>query len=212
MLLHELPKYEKLYVDIIERAKIANEGNSGLLKIGFMEGKDHPNIAIDIFCHSFGDLRHQLAEDNLDLIYASDFLLENNPSYCYESVADNYAVALISKYHPLANRMITEFSQLKNETLIFLHKQESEELHELIRKDCQRAGFIPNIKYASSLNENIMCIELGIGVGIINQDSYGCYNPNIIVLKDLKIAKRKFVFGWKKDNINPSIALFLNYI
>ena len=73
-------------------------------------------------------------------------------------------------------------------------------------------GFIPNVKYVSSLNENIMCVELGEGVGITNHDSYGCYNPNIAVLKDLKIAERQFVFGWKKDNINPSIALFVNYI
>lgn len=227
ILMHDLPKYEKLYVDIIERAKIANEGSSGILNIGFMEGqcmpehvlerffdfrKEHPNIAIEVCCKSFGELKRMLAEDEVDLVYTVDFELEKNPSYMYECVADDYAVAIVSKYHHLAHEKVTNLAQLRGETIIFLREQESPALNEMIKQDFKNAGFIPNIKYVSSLDENLLCVELGVGVGLTNQDSYGCYNRNIIPLKDVKIAERKFVFGWKKENINPAIALFINYV
>lgn len=227
VLLRDLPRYEKLYVDIVERAKIANEGNSGVLNIGFMEGQclpehlldrffsfreEHPNIAIEVSCQSFGELKRMLAEDELDLVYTADFELEKNPSYIYENVAEDHGIAIVSKKHPLASQKVTSLSQLKGETILFLREQESSTLNEMIRMDFKNHGIIPNIKYVSSLDENILCVELGLGIGITNQDSYGCYNRNIVPLKDLKIAERKFVLGWKRYNENPSIALFVNYI
>jgi DNA-binding transcriptional LysR family regulator len=227
VLLHDLPRYEKLYVDIVERAKIANAGNKGVINIGFMEGqrlpeqvlkrffdfrKEYPNIAVEISCQSFGDLKRMLAEDEVDLVYTTDFELEKNPSYVYENVADDHAVVIVSKYHPLAQQKVTSLEQLRGETIIFLREQESPILNEMIKQDFQKVGINPNVKYVSSLDENILCVELGLGVGITNQDSYGCNNQNIVQLKDIKMAARKFVLGWKRDNTNPSIALFVNYI
>lgn len=227
ILMQDLPQYEDLYVDIIERAKLANEGKTGLLTLGIVEGqcfpehllktffefrKDYPQIGVNVCCCSFGDLQRKLEEDEVDIIYTPDFLIDKNPVYMYELVAEDYAVAVVSKYHPVAKQNITSLSQLKDETFLFLQERECEIVNELMRKDCERAGFIPNVKYVPGLNENISYAELGFGVAFTNQDTFGCHNPNLVVLRNLKIAERKFVFGWKKKNVNPSIALFSNYV
>ena len=226
VLLRELPKYEKHYADILEKARFANEGNSGILKIGFMEGQniapevlkklirfreEHPNVAIDATCQTLSELRRMLSEDELDLIYTVDFEVEDNPSCVYQKVAKDHAVLLISKYSPLADREIHTLSDLKNETFLFLRGGDGEYVNELILQDCIGAGFQPNIRYVQSLDENILLAELGLGICIANSDSYGRRNPNIKELKNIKLANRHFVFAWKKDNINAVLALFVNY-
>lgn len=226
VLLHELPKYEKHYADIIDKARFANEGNIGILKIGFLEGQniapdvlkkvmkfreEHPNVAIDATCQTLRELRRMLSEDELDIIYTVDFDVEENPSYLFEKVAKEYAIVLVSKYSPLAERDIRELSELRDETFLFLGGGDGENVNELIKQDCLRAGFLPNIRYVQSLDENILLAELGLGVCIANSDSYGRRNPNIKVLKNIKLAYRHFVFAWKKDNVNAALALFMNY-
>ena len=227
VLLHDLPRYESLYTDIIERAKVANEGKTGLLTLGIVEGqcmpdnilkrffqfrKEYPQIDIEVVCYSFGELQRVLEEDEVDMIYAPDFVVQRNPAYIYECVGENHAMAVVSKYHPLAKQKITHLAQLKDETFLFLRDKECSMLNELMRQDCERAGFIPNVKYVPSLNENIMYAELGFGVAFSNKDNVASFNPNLVQLKHLKIAERKIVFGWKKQNVNPSIALFANFM
>lgn len=227
VLLHDLPKYEDLYSDIVKRAQSANEGKTGSLIIGNMEGQSmpektlkrffefrelHPEIEINIKCYSFGKLKRHLAEDTLDLVYTPNFLLDDIPGYRTEAVDINRAYVIISKHHPLARKKITDLYQLKDETFLFLKEKESETLNEYMRRDCENSGFTPTIKYVDSLDENITCVEWGMGIGVTNFQSLGCFNPNIKVLKQIKLEDHKFVFGWKQNNDNPSIALFINYM
>lgn len=227
VLLHDLPKYEDHYADIMKRATAANEGKTGALVIGNMEGQSmpeatlkrffefrelHPEIEINIKCYSFGNLKRHLAEGTLDLVYAPNFLLDDIPGYRTESVDLNRAYVIISKHHPLAKKRITDLAQLKDETFLFLREKESQTLNEYMRRDCEQAGFVPKIKYVDCLDENIACVEWGLGVGVTNYQSLGCVNPNIKVLKQIKLEDHKFVFGWKQNNDNPSIALFVNHM
>ena len=39
ILMHDLPKYEKMYETILKNAQYANEGRSGVLRIGFLQGQ-----------------------------------------------------------------------------------------------------------------------------------------------------------------------------
>ena len=227
VLLRELPEYEKRYEDIITRAQYANEGNTGILKVGFLEGQSvdtevlkgyvrfcrtYPEIAVDSTCRSFGGLQKMLAEDEVDIIYTVDFEVEDNHSYAYEIVADDSAVVVVSKFHPLAKQEITDLSQLRNETIIMLREKESPVLQECILADCRKHGFIPSMKYAATLDEQNLWIELGHGFGITNKDSFAFSNKNNVWMKNIKIAERKFVFCWKKSNVNPIIHQFVQYV
>lgn len=227
VLLHDLPRYESLYADIIDKAKVANEGKSGLLTIGIMEGQsmpdnllkrffefkqNHPEIEIDLKCLSFGDLKQTLSARIIDIAYTPNFLMDDLPGFIVETAAVNRAHVIMSKYHPLAKKKITDMAQLKDETFLFLREKESATLNEYMRRDCELAGFTPKIRYVNTLDENISAVEWGLGIGVTNYQSFGCFNPNIKILKHIKLNEHRFVFAWKKDNDNPSIALFTNYI
>ena len=73
---------------------------------------------------------------------------------------------MVSKYSPLAERDIRELSELRDETFLFLRGWDGENVNELIKQDCLRAGFLPNIRYVQSLDENILLAELGLGVNV----------------------------------------------
>ena len=92
VLLDELPDYERLYEDILTRARLANEGNSGIIRLGVLQGqclekellekyfnfrREHPNIAFDISSYSFGKLKEKLDEKRLDMIYTTSFDIQD---------------------------------------------------------------------------------------------------------------------------------------
>lgn len=227
VLLDELPDYERLYEDILSRAQMANEGTSGIIRLGVLQGqymedsllkqyfnfcKSHPNIAFDINSYSFGKLKDLLDQKKLDLIYTTSFEIQDRPDYLSIPTGKNIGVAIVSKYHPLASEKVTSLGQLKNETIISVQSMESVEVSRMIREDCKRAGFIPNLREVASLDEEYLLVEMGIGIGICNQYSIACSNPNIKVLKDLQIGENNFALCWKKENPNPAVALFINYI
>ncbi len=227
VLLKELPSYERYYSDIIEKAKIANEGHTQTLRLGFMEAQfmpeewlsrfftfreKYPEVGIEITCLSVADLQAALLAGEIDIAYIFDFELEGKEQLMSIEVADNSGVAYVSKHHPIAKEKITNLKQLRHETFLMLKQAESSVLYEMIMNDCKRAGFVPNIRFVSSLDENIMYTELGMGIGIANQHSYAKFNPNIIGLTDLKISERKFVLGWRKDNMNTAIPLFVHTV
>lgn len=227
VLLDELPDYERMYEDILTRARMANEGNSGIIRFGILQGQcmedrllkryfefreKHPNIAFDVNSYSFGKLKEKLDEKQLDLIYTTSFDIQDRPDYLFEVTGKNIGIAIISRYHPLANEKITHLSQLKNETIISVQNLESEKVSRMIIEDCKKAGFIPNLREAVSLDEEYLLVEMGLGIGIANQNSIACSNPNIKVLNDLIIGENHFVLSWKKENPNAAVALFLNYL
>ncbi|HIZ07132.1 MAG TPA: LysR family transcriptional regulator [Candidatus Eubacterium avistercoris] len=227
VLLDELPDYARQYEDILARARMANEGNSGIIRLGVLQGqcmeesllkgyfafrREHPNIAFDVSSYSFGKLKDQLDAKELDLIYTASFDIQDRPDYMYEVTGKNVGVAIISRYHPLAEKKITDLSQLKEETIITVQNIESQEVNRMIREDCRQAGFIPNLRNALSLDEEYLLVEMGMGIGIANQNSIACSNPNIKILKDLKIGENRFVLCWKKENPNPAVALFINFL
>lgn len=227
VLLKELPDYEQHYVDIVEKAMLANQGHTQTLKIGITEGQimpaewtdkffsfkvEHPQVGIEIVSGSLGKIHKLLMEGEIDIAYTFDFEVADKTNLVYIDVCKNEGVAFVSKFHPCANMDITNLKQLQHETFIMLNKAESSVLYEMILNDCKRAGFNPNIRFVSSLNENIICTELGFGIGITNKLSYACVNPNIRILENLKIAENQFVFAWKKDNMNTSIPLFIHSV
>lgn len=226
VLQEELPAYEKQYQQILEKARIANSGNKGMVKIGILQGqvmtknfqniiwefrKQFPGVYLKFSADSFGGLRRKLDTKELDVIYTTDFDVKGDSTYLYEKIDVNIGAAVVSKLHPLANKKVTRLKELADETIIIIGEEESEVVRKMIMDDCKEAGFVPNLALAGTLNEQMLWIEIGLGVGIINQSSYICQNSNVKILEQLKVGTNYFVVAWHRDNINAASALFTNY-
>lgn len=172
----------------------------------------YPGIGMDLYSLSFGELKKQLEEKKLDMIYTVDFDVKEKKGYMIEKVQRNPPIALVAKRHRLAKEKITSLIQLRDETFIVMQGFESQNENNMVIEDCKRAGFIPNLKYASSLDEQMLWIDAGVGIGFSNVNSYASRNPNHVILQDLEIGDCALVFAWLKENTNPAIALFDRFV
>lgn len=227
VLLRELPGLQDHYDDIIRKARIANEGNAGELSIGLLEGQmvgsefanafaqfteQYPNISVRLLRDSFSGLRRQLAEETIDLAITLNFDLIGVEGLESETLTICPAIAVVSKNHPLAHRVVTSWAQLKAETFIVIDEQDCYASAKMVIEDCKRAGFSPNLKFASSLETAMLWIEAGIGIGFINTMNNLTMNPQICCLDQLPCKDTYSVLAWKRENINPTIPLFTNFI
>lgn len=227
VLLEEMPAYERHYQEIIDKAKIAHNGNAGVLRIGVLQGqmltehfqeafdlfrKKYLDVAIQLSVDTFRGLKRKLDNNKLDIAFSVDFDFKGDTVYLYEKVDINVGVALASKIHPLAGKRIANLSELSGENIILVDHMDTEVVRDMVINDCKKAGFIPNLLLASSLDEQMLWIDAGLGVGIINENSYIAYNPNICRLEGLEIGINYFVIAWHRDNMNPATALFSNFV
>ena len=227
VLLEELPAYENHYKEIINKAQMANQGTEGLLRIGVLQGqmmpsnfhqtydlfrKNYPNIGIQLSVDTFRGLKQKLGNKQLDIAFTIDFDVKNEAVFLYENIDENVGVALVSNIHPLAGKKGLKLSDLKDENIIVVDQMESEEVRNMLISDCKNAGFVPNLLLASSMDEQMLWIDAGLGVGIINRNSYVTVNPNVCHLEGLQVGVNHFVIAWHRDNINPATALFSNLV
>lgn len=226
VLLKELPKLDQHYEEILHKARIANAGTSGELVIGILEGQmvgqkftemysrftnQYPNISVRLIRDSFSGLRKQLEAETIDLAITLSFDLASSPRFLFEELEICPAFAAISKSHPLANNLPTCWADLKGQTFIAIDPKDSVMSARMIEEDCKKAGFHPIIKYAPSLESAMLWIEAGMGIGFINSMNNLALNPDIIILNELPYKDTLSVMAWKKENINPAIALFNNF-
>ena len=228
VLLRELPECSRRYQEAITKARIASEGHNGILRLGVLEGQTlpenfraayhafrqaYPNVHIELGMQSFRRLRQSLDEQKLDVAMTIKFDVTDSPAYLWIKTDLNYVAMLASKCHPLAGEKIRGWRDLKDETLIMVDTDDSAKVREKILEDCRQAEFVPRLLLAPSLNDQMLWIDAALGVGISNTNTYIFSNPNIRCLKKLPFDSRDcFVIAWHRDNINPSVALFTNFV
>ena len=227
VLLQELPECSRRFQEAIDRARVVNQGYSGILRIGVLEGQilsanfraaynafreTYPGVHVEFSMASFSQLRQQLDTQMLDVAFTINFDIHHRPSYLYIKTDRDICAILASNSHPIAKKPFHGWKDLKNETIILVATEESAPVKDLVTEDCRRAGFVPRFLLAPSLDDEILWIDAGLGVGISNTDAYICNNPNVCRLKEMPFADDYFVLAWHRENINSSIALFTNFV
>lgn len=226
VLLKELPKFEEHYDNILHKAKVANEGVSGELSIGLLEGqmvgdtftevyglfaKQYPNISVRLLRNSFSGLREALEDGSIDLAITLEFDIAGVPNIQYEKLEVCPAIAAVAKTHPAAAKKVTSWADLKDYTIIAVTEEDCFASDKMIIEDCKRVGFTPMIKYAPTLETAMLWTEAGMGICVVNSMNNLTQNPNIKMLSELPCKNTVSVIAWKQENINPAIALFTNF-
>lgn len=226
VLMQELPECSRRFQEVITKARIVSEGHSGVLRIGILEGQilppnfraayhafrnAYPNIHVEFSMDSFGRLRQRLDSQELDVASTISFDVKDSSAYLWVKTDSDICAILASESHPIANKKIRSWKDLKNETIILVDTEDCAKVKELVLEDCRQAGFVPQLLLAPSLNDQMLWIDAGLGVGVSNTDAYIHANPNVRCLKRIPVAGNHFVIAWHRDNTNSSIALFTNF-
>lgn len=227
VLLRELPECSRRFQAVIDKARVVSEGHSGILRFGVLEGqilppnfrlayhafrKTYPNVHVELCMESFARLRQRLDAQELDAALTINFDVKDSSAYFWVKTDPDVCAILVSTAHPLAEKSVRSWKDLKHETIVLVDSADSSKVNELVVNDCRQAGFNPQLLLAPSLNEQMLWIDAGLGVGISNTDTYVYANPHIRCLKKLPIAGNYFVISWHRDNTNSSIALFTNFV
>lgn len=222
----EFKKYAKELENIVQHAKLLNDGLLGSLKLGYvgsaMQGvipelllafrKQHPKVLFDL-----KEMDNQKQIDGL-MSYDIDIgfvRLERIPKglKTYPVLKEPFCLVL-PKAHPVNSKNFKNMSQLKDEPFILFDLKYSSSYYEKVMQIFDDSGFTPivthNTIHASSIYK---LVEHNFGISIV---------PKSLQLKHLKkvkfielntIPQRTILSAvWSKGNRNPILDNFLDLV
>ncbi len=221
-----LEGFEKIYNEYnVTVAKALNsfQGLSGELNIGVVEGayvgdlfpgvlqhfaSCYPNVKINLRNYSFNDLIEGLYSNKLDMIITLLFDVKNREKVKYEIIEKTKDYVVVHKNHRLANASYVKLSDFKDDVIIMVSPEDSEESPKLILDACKNAGFNPKVKFASSLQEEMLWVQAGVGVCILDSRNLLSNNDTVRFLPTDIISDPSLTLAWNTDNYNPMREIF----
>lgn len=170
----------------IKKCQLASQGYTGTLKIGILSGLNisplirklisflesgYPNIRIDIKCLSHGELARAVSHLELDIALTMDLTFMDSKNVNKMNIKPYQPAFFIPASHPLADKELIVFSDLKNEDIVIVKGNDCPAGESRIVKLCQTFGsFYPNFFYADTMEDAILWIESGLKCAILNTE------------------------------------------
>lgn len=221
-----LEEFERIYNDYnlaIARAANSFAGMNGELNIGVLEGayvgdlfpdvlrhfaEFYPQVKINLRNYSFNALIEKLYSNELDVVITLKFDVEGRDKIQYEVIETTQDHVVVHKDHRLANATYVKLSDFKDDTFMMVSTEDSEMSPKLILDACKNCGFTPNVKFASSLQEEMLWVEAGVGICILDTRNNLYKNPSVRFLQVDPISDPSLTLAWNVDNYNPMKDIF----
>ncbi|MEI3339650.1 MAG: LysR family transcriptional regulator [Eubacterium sp.] len=212
------------YIEMVQKADKIQKGLDGSLKIGVLDQTNvadfmpviyqyfhekHPSVDLWFQDGSFEFLVSELYAGRLNLIFTLKFEIERKDSIIYQYVSHSKDHIVMSKYHPLAQKEHITLDDVKDETFVMISEEDNPESAPLIFEICREHGFVPQVHYASTLAEQILWIEVGMGVSILDSRTSLKMNPDVKFYEMESNWDPSLVVAWNQNNYNPLISVFL---
>ena len=222
-MLEEFEKIYDAYNLAIARASNSFAGLNGELNIGILEGayvgdlfpdvlrhfvEFYPHVKINLRNYSFNTLIEKLYSNELDMIITLKFDVEGRDKILYEVIEHTRDHVVVHKDHRLANAKYVKLSDFKDDTIMMVSTEDSEMSPKLILDACKSCGFNPKVKFASSLQEEMLWVEAGVGVCILDTRNSLYKNSSVRFLDVDIISDPSLTLAWNVDNYNPMKEIF----
>ena len=140
----------------------------------------YPHLEIELERNSFANLRNGLKAGHYDMIITLDFDVEQEPEFESYVMFDQAPAIAINRKHPLSGMDELDMMQLRNEDFVVISPEESPVGYDRFIKQCQETGFTPRIvRQPRSLESLILCVEMGVGVALLDQHTRLTYNDAV---------------------------------
>jgi DNA-binding transcriptional LysR family regulator len=210
--------------DAIEKAQQPDLGENSTITIGCLESmntstflppiikkfrEEHKNVTLILESHSFKQLREKFLKGKLDLIFTLSFEIDDSLGIVWDTVYKGNSYIVMEAANPLANLSNLSIKDLKDENFVIISRDESPKGFDSIMNLCKMNGFEPKIvKQLPNVESVLLCVEAGVGIALF--DSQVRYNSDNIKVFKVEDDYVSVIMAWKKDNMNPSIPLFVN--
>ena len=205
-----LEGFEKIYNEYnVTVAKALNsfQGLSGELNIGILDGTYVGDLFPGVLKH-FANCYPNVSR--LDLIITLRFDVEHREKMKYRVIEETRDHVVVHKDHRLANASYVKLSDFKDDTFIMVSPEDSEESPKLIIDACKMSGFNPQVKFASSVQEEMLWVQAGVGVCILDSRNLLSNNDTVRFLNTDIISDPSLVMAWNIDNYNPMREIFVD--
>lgn len=199
------------------------------LKIGCLEGMDldifvsptaayfnksFPNVKISIERRSFGELRKRLDSRHVDLIFTLSFEIKYLKDIVYDEYYPVQAGILMPAEHPLAGKQDLKPDDFCGETFILPAVSDSPGRTEELQKILEKVGILcRNIFYVPNQESILLNIRSGKGVALLDNSWREAYDDRYYFFPlPRDAAPLSVVCAWKRENLNPAVALYTNML
>jgi DNA-binding transcriptional LysR family regulator len=222
----ELTRNLKNLDHILNHAKLLNDGMGGDLKLGYVGSaiqkvipdlllkfrNTHENI---VFTLKEMDNNKQIESLLLQEIDLGFVRMERVPRHVeiVPLLTESFCLVL-PKNHPVNSSNFKNMNQLKHESFILFDPEYSASYHEKVMQIFDDSGFVPiishNTIHASSIYK---LVEHNFGISIVPK-SLKLSDINHLKFIDLDKIPQRTVLSvvWNKDNTNPILKKFLEYV
>ncbi|OOM79307.1 HTH-type transcriptional regulator GltC [Clostridium puniceum] len=226
VLLKELNGIIDSIENAIEKAKQPDLGENSTITIGCLESMNtstflplvikkfkekYTNSNLILESHSFKQLREKFIKGKLDIIFTLSFEIDDSVGIVWDTVYKGNSYIVMDFSNPLAKSSNLSIKDLKDENFVIISRDESPKGFDSIINLCRINGFEPKIvKQLPNVESVLLCVEAGVGIALF--DSQVRYNSNNIKVFKVENDFVNVIMAWKKDNMNPSIPLFVNSV
>jgi len=226
--LEESKRLLSISEEAIRKTRQANN-SEGSLKIGFLPTyfyrkylsswvsefhASHNEIGLNLSQYNSGTLYEALKRQDLDVGFTISCDIIDIAEFDQFVVYSDKISLIMRNDNPLASKEGLRIRDLGEEPFVMLSERESFGFFNMAVKICLSRGFKPNIISApTSLETVLLLTDAGIGLTLLPSSSKPGYSSNLKYIElegdDTYID---MVVSWKKDNSNPALAVFLDYM
>jgi DNA-binding transcriptional LysR family regulator len=223
LLASELPNLRRELERVILLVRQTENGLMGHLRIGVLEGQqldEAVQVTFKYFSQSLPlvelsplrmegeELVSGLMQDQLDVVFAMDFSLSENPDVEVLQLDTVPFCMVVPADHRLANRASCSISEFQQDSILVDRSQRATGEAAFLSACCEKAGFQPTLKPVVDNRTRLLWIESGFGVSLFNAANRACLSSSVraIQLEDMPSAKQEL--AWKRDCRNSSVRIF----
>lgn len=223
---NELTNTFKRLDDIIDHAKLLNDGMDGNLKLGYVGSamqlvipelllkykNKHPNVLFNLNEMDNDKQIHALLNQEIDVGFVR---MERVPRGIeIQPVFEDTFSLVLPKDHPLTESNFNDLSQVKDESFILFDSSYSESYHEKVMQIFDHSQFTPLIShYTVNASSIFRLVESGFGVAIVPTSLKLGYDMGIKFIELDNIPQRTTLrMVWSNSNTNPVLENLINSI
>lgn len=212
---------------LMREASRAQAGYTGLLNIGILNGlsigdfmpdvcktfaEEYPNIDLVFHSMTFDTLLEFLYSGKLDMAFSVEFHLQDRDQIIYDTISESQDFIVMNKAHPRAKKPVLTLKDCESDTFILISPDDNARSSNLIIEACIQEGFKPQVRYAPTMSDQMLWIEAGLGVSILDTRNILLCNTNIVKVPLVSNWSPNTVLAWYKQNYNPAIPIFLKTV
>jgi DNA-binding transcriptional LysR family regulator len=220
----ELTNNFKRLDDIVNHAKLLNDGLNGNLNLGFVGSamqdvipelllkfkKTHPDVLFSLKEMDNNKQIQALLNHEIDVGFVR---MERVPrGLSIQSVFEDTFSLVLPKDHPINESNFTNLSQFKNDSFIFFDASYSESYYEKVMQIFDESGFSPLISHNTVNASSIFrLVENKFGISIVPTSLKLGHDMGIKFIELKKIPQRTTLRAvWNSKNTNPILKNFLD--